>query len=102
MLVFVCIFVLNSFSILILFYPLKQKMGPDHVDIITFYNEVFIPDVKPLLVELAPTGAAQKNKNIAEATNSNDCKSSLWVIFVKYVSLAREFFSSNLTYLFCQ
>nr|GMD72812.1 retinoblastoma-related protein 1 isoform X1 [Ipomoea batatas] len=48
------------------------KMGPDHVDIIAFYNEIFIPDVKPLLVELAPTGAAQKNKNIAEATNSND------------------------------
>nr|GMD68799.1 retinoblastoma-related protein isoform X1 [Ipomoea batatas] len=48
------------------------KMGPDHVDIIAFYNEIFIPDVKPLLVELAPTGAAQKNKNIAEATNSDD------------------------------
>lgn len=47
-------------------------MGPDHVDIIAFYNEIFIPDVKPLLVELAPTGAAQKNKNIAEATNSDD------------------------------
>ncbi|KAF0922096.1 hypothetical protein E2562_024668 [Oryza meyeriana var. granulata] len=28
-----------------------QKTGEEHVDIITFYNEVFIPTVKHLLVE---------------------------------------------------
>ncbi|CAN8259637.1 unnamed protein product [Cochlearia groenlandica] len=32
----------------------KGRVGPDHVDIITFYNEVFIPAVKPLLVEIVP------------------------------------------------
>jgi hypothetical protein len=31
------------------------------VDIITFYNEVFIPAVKPLLVEVGP-GASPKKK----------------------------------------
>ncbi|OIT07525.1 PREDICTED: retinoblastoma-related protein 1 isoform X1 [Nicotiana attenuata] len=37
------------------------RTGADHVDIITFYNEMFIPSVKPLLVELAPAGNAEKN-----------------------------------------
>ncbi|XP_035822617.1 retinoblastoma-related protein 3 isoform X3 [Zea mays] len=37
------------------------KTGEDHVDIITFYNEVFIPAVKPLLVEVGP-GASPKRK----------------------------------------
>ncbi|XP_066331028.1 LOW QUALITY PROTEIN: retinoblastoma-related protein 3-like [Miscanthus floridulus] len=37
------------------------KTGEDHVDIITFYNEVFIPAVKPLLVEVGP-GASPKKK----------------------------------------
>ncbi|KAL6562716.1 Retinoblastoma-related protein 1 [Orobanche gracilis] len=35
------------------------KNGPDHIDIITFYNEIFVPAVKPLLVELAPSGSAE-------------------------------------------
>lgn len=51
---------------------LKQKIGRDHVDIITFYNEIFIPSVKPLLVELAPAGNAQKSNQVSEATNNND------------------------------
>ncbi|CAM0911805.1 unnamed protein product [Alopecurus aequalis] len=42
------------------------KMGEDHIDIITFYNEVFIPTVKPLLVDLGP--CTSPNKNSAEKT----------------------------------
>jgi hypothetical protein len=37
-------------------------MGEDHVDIITFYNEVFIPAVKPLLVEVGPGASANKKE----------------------------------------
>lgn len=48
------------------------KTGKDHIDIITFYNELFIPAVKPLLVELAPAGIVQKSSQIPEATNNND------------------------------
>lgn len=47
------------------------KTGQEHVDIITFYNEIFIPAVKPLLVELAPVGTAQKNRN-SETNNGTD------------------------------
>lgn len=49
----------------------KQKTGQDHVDIIMFYNEIFIPMVKPLLVELAPTGVAKTSNQVSE-TNNND------------------------------
>ncbi|KAM0947141.1 putative transcription repressor RB family [Dioscorea sansibarensis] len=37
------------------------RTGQEHVDIITFYNEVFIPSVKPLLVDLGPTTAIEKH-----------------------------------------
>ncbi|KAK3015221.1 hypothetical protein RJ639_006859 [Escallonia herrerae] len=47
------------------------KSGKDHVDIITFYNEIFIPAVKPLLVELVPAGAAQKNNQASEPNNNH-------------------------------
>ncbi|CAH2053914.1 unnamed protein product [Thlaspi arvense] len=43
----------------------QGRVGPDHVDIITFYNEVFIPAVKPLLVEIVPV----KNDQAMEANN---------------------------------
>ncbi|KAK6920509.1 Retinoblastoma-associated protein, A-box [Dillenia turbinata] len=43
-----------------------------HVDIITFYNEVFIPAVKPLLVELGPAGATPKSNRGPEANGSNE------------------------------
>ncbi|KAL4570058.1 hypothetical protein LXL04_025708 [Taraxacum kok-saghyz] len=46
------------------------KTGQDHVDIIMFYNEIFIPTVKPLLVEFAPTIA--KNPNHVSEPNKND------------------------------
>ncbi|KAJ6799943.1 retinoblastoma-related protein isoform X1 [Iris pallida] len=48
------------------------KVGQDHIDIITFYNEVFIPSVKPLLVELASTGVAQEDKRPTEERNNAD------------------------------
>ncbi|KAG1330964.1 Retinoblastoma-related protein [Cocos nucifera] len=48
------------------------KTGQEHVDIITFYNEVFIPSVKPLLVELGPAGVAQKSKSSPEDSNNAD------------------------------
>lgn len=47
------------------------KTGSDHVDIITFYNEVFIPGVKPLLVELSPMGTSQRDNQVTEAGNNN-------------------------------
>ncbi|KAL0007233.1 hypothetical protein SO802_008735 [Lithocarpus litseifolius] len=50
------------------------KTGPDHVDIITFYNEIFIPAVKPLLVELGPAGATTKTNRVPEAHNNNDAQ----------------------------
>ncbi|CAK9178793.1 unnamed protein product [Ilex paraguariensis] len=48
------------------------KIVQDHVDVIIFYNEVFIPVVKPLLVEFAPAGTAQKSYRVPEAKNDND------------------------------
>ncbi|XP_071692132.1 retinoblastoma-related protein [Rutidosis leptorrhynchoides] len=47
------------------------RTGQDHVDIIMFYNEIFIPAVKPLLMELAPSTVA-KNTNQVSETNTND------------------------------
>lgn len=48
------------------------KPGQDHVDIIMFYNQVFIPAVKPLLVELAPTGVAKTTPTKVPEANNND------------------------------
>lgn len=48
------------------------RTGQDHVDIITFYNEIFIPTVKPLLVELGPAGTSAKTARTPDAKNSND------------------------------
>ncbi|KAH9752333.1 retinoblastoma-related protein 1 [Citrus sinensis] len=44
----------------------------DHVDIITFYNKIFVPAVKPLLVELGPAGTAMKTNRVSEVNHSND------------------------------
>lgn len=54
------------------FVCFKQRSGPDHVDIITFYNEVFIPAVKPLLVELAPGGTIQRSGHVTEPRKNNE------------------------------
>ncbi|PWA80225.1 retinoblastoma-related protein [Artemisia annua] len=48
------------------------KPGQDHVDIIMFYNQVFIPAVKPLLVELAPIGVAKTTPTKISEANNND------------------------------
>ncbi|KQJ99190.1 hypothetical protein BRADI_3g41630v3 [Brachypodium distachyon] len=45
------------------------KTGEDHVDIITFYNEVFIPTVKPLLVDLGSGASPNKNNGEKNATD---------------------------------
>ncbi|GMY22800.1 retinoblastoma-related protein isoform X2 [Fagus crenata] len=50
------------------------KTGPDHVDIITFYNEIFIPAVKPQLVELGPAGTTTKTNRVPEVHNNNDAQ----------------------------
>nr|CAB3481580.1 unnamed protein product [Digitaria exilis] len=51
------------------------KTGEDHVDIITFYNEVFIPAVKPLLVEVGP-GASPKKKEEEKGSADGPCPES--------------------------
>lgn len=48
------------------------RTGQEHVDIITFYNEIFIPSVKPLLVELGPDGATLKSNCAPEVNRNND------------------------------
>ncbi|KAI4332948.1 hypothetical protein L6164_017814 [Bauhinia variegata] len=48
------------------------KTGQEHVDIIAFYNEIFIPSVKPLLVELGPGGTTMRSNQTPEVNNKND------------------------------
>ncbi|XP_074286888.1 retinoblastoma-related protein-like [Silene latifolia] len=48
------------------------RQGQNHVDIITFYNEVFIPSVKPLLVELDPLGTGMKAGLIPERNDNSE------------------------------
>ncbi|XP_077227856.1 retinoblastoma-related protein-like [Tasmannia lanceolata] len=48
------------------------KTGQEHVDIITFYNDIFIPAVKPLLVELGPAGTTLRTNGVPEDSNNAD------------------------------
>nr|XP_043606150.1 retinoblastoma-related protein isoform X2 [Erigeron canadensis] len=48
------------------------KTAQDHVDIIVFYNEIFIPAVKPLLVDLAPATIAKATNQVSEAKNRDE------------------------------
>ncbi|XP_057721119.1 retinoblastoma-related protein isoform X1 [Arachis stenosperma] len=50
------------------------RRGQEHVDIIAFYNEVFIPTVKPLLVELGPAEITTKNSRMPEVNVKNDAQ----------------------------
>ncbi|MED6145195.1 Retinoblastoma- protein 1 [Stylosanthes scabra] len=50
------------------------RRGQEHVDIIAFYNEVFIPTVKPLLVELGPAETTTKNSRMPEVNIKNDAQ----------------------------
>ncbi|KAJ4720414.1 Retinoblastoma-related protein [Melia azedarach] len=44
----------------------------DHVDIITFYNKIFVPAVKPLLVELGPAGTDTKSNRASDVNHNNE------------------------------
>eukprot|EP01018_Ginkgo_biloba_P033472 Gb_14616 [translate_table: standard] len=48
------------------------KAGQEMVDIIKFYNDVFIPAIKTSLVQLAPCSAALKNNRGSEEVDKND------------------------------
>ncbi|KAI0511454.1 hypothetical protein KFK09_012084 [Dendrobium nobile] len=48
------------------------KKGQEHVDIITFYNEIFIPSVKPLLVELGSAAGHSNSERPSEVTSNID------------------------------
>ncbi|XP_044512359.1 retinoblastoma-related protein-like isoform X2 [Mangifera indica] len=48
------------------------RTEPDHVDVITFYNKIFVPAVKPLLVELGPAGAKTRTNQASEVNHNND------------------------------
>ncbi|KAJ4821805.1 hypothetical protein Tsubulata_036389 [Turnera subulata] len=48
------------------------RTGKEHVDIITFYNEIFIPQAKPLLVEVGSAGTTTKANQIPEVNNNKD------------------------------
>lgn len=50
----------------------EQRTSQEHVDIITFYNKIFIPAVKPLLVELGPAGTTTKTNRVPEVNNNTD------------------------------
>lgn len=81
----------------------EKWMMIDHVDIITFYNEFFIPAVKPLLVELAPAGIVKKSSQIPEAMNNNDKGLVLHtrhLIIICYVDIMHLLFASVFKLLF--
>lgn len=48
------------------------RTGQDHVDIITFYNEIFIPLAKPLLVEVGSAGTTAKPHQVPQVDNNKD------------------------------
>jgi len=50
----------------------QQRQGQDHLDIITFYNEIFIPSVKPLLVELGALGTSVRPNLVPEVNHEKD------------------------------
>ncbi|XP_078175656.1 retinoblastoma-related 1 isoform X1 [Carex rostrata] len=64
----------QSFRSVFIHWPSRSntgKTGVEYVDIITFYNEVFVPTVKPLLVELGPTCQKRNNKPVEERSTAN-------------------------------
>ena len=86
---------------------LKQKPASDHVDIITFYNEVFIPAVKSLLVELGPAATNSRANRGPEVNSNNDgmpfflycvCVTvfCLYALLVSYFDSSKKLFSLKL------
>lgn len=65
----------------------NQRPGQEHVDIIRFYNEVFIPSVKTLLVELGPAVTTTRANVVPEANNNNDGR-----LLLKFMSNCRIVF----------
>lgn len=51
---------------------LKQRVGVSHVDIITFYNEVFVPAVKPFLVGMVPSASRTEERTVAEGVYASN------------------------------
>ena len=78
----------------------KQRTGQDHVDIITFYNEIFIPAVKPLVVELGSSGTTTRTSRVPEANNSNDGKPFIFSIIISGIFLSASASHSNLHLLY--
>lgn len=64
---------------------LKQRAGQEHVDIITFYNEIFIPSAKALLVELGPGGSTTKINQIPEANINSDGTFFVSLVILYYI-----------------
>lgn len=62
----------NENPLSLFFFFGEQKSGQDHVDVITFYNEVFILSVKPLLLELVPSETCQKGNQASEANSGKE------------------------------
>ncbi|KAG6471871.1 hypothetical protein ZIOFF_069318 [Zingiber officinale] len=50
------------------------RMVQEHVDIITFYNQIFVPSVKPLLVEIQTNGVTAEEKNHTDGQTPNSPK----------------------------
>ncbi|XP_074580565.1 retinoblastoma-related protein-like isoform X1 [Curcuma longa] len=50
------------------------RMVQEHVDIITFYNQIFVPSVKPLLVEIQTNGVTAEDKNHTDGQTPNSPK----------------------------
>ncbi|XP_065875156.1 retinoblastoma-related protein-like [Euphorbia lathyris] len=48
----------------------NRRTGQDHVDIITFYNQIFIPAAKLLLEEVGPAGTITKTIQVPEVNNN--------------------------------
>ncbi|RZC59504.1 hypothetical protein C5167_006801 [Papaver somniferum] len=48
------------------------KTGQEHVDIISFYNEIFVPSVKSLLVAVHSASATSKAKQLPEPNHNID------------------------------
>lgn len=72
-------------SLLLLFLKVisyQQVLISRHVDIITFYNEVFVPAAKPFLVSLISSG-----------TRPEDKKNASGICYTHFLSLNCYFFS---------
>uniref|UniRef100_A0A0E0J7U4 Retinoblastoma-associated protein A-box domain-containing protein n=1 Tax=Oryza nivara TaxID=4536 RepID=A0A0E0J7U4_ORYNI len=62
--------------ILCCLYGVAKGFGSRHVDIIVFYNQVFVPTVKPLLVALMPSSTRPEDKRNTNSQIPGSPKSS--------------------------